>query len=108
LTSVAGVPIFIGRLLGENRLLLDDSPTRKNADPPKRTGASFAQGSFKVIGPPTSGARACLHVERWLAYTRHRVWTQSGSDEIAKNERRVVNWAIGRFGNWAIWSERVC
>ena len=33
-------------------------PERENADPPKRIGASCAQGSFKVIGPPTFGARA--------------------------------------------------
>ena len=37
-----------------------------NADPPKRTGVSCAQGSFKVIGPPTSGARAYLNVRDGL------------------------------------------
>jgi len=50
LASVVGVPPFIGGFLRDNGLLLDDSPTRHNAGPPKRIGASFAQGSFKVIG----------------------------------------------------------
>jgi hypothetical protein len=50
----------MGGFLRGNGLLFGHAPARRNADPPKRIGASIAQGSFKVIGSSTSGARACL------------------------------------------------
>ena len=52
-------------------------PPQKNADSHTRIGASCAQGSFKVIGPPTSGARACSKCERWHVYTKQLLSTQS-------------------------------
>jgi hypothetical protein len=65
----------------------------KNTNPPQRTGASIAQGSFKVIGPPTSGARAYLGIRRWFAYIRQWLRTQSGGGKMFRKLvicRRVI------------------
>ena len=46
----------------------------------RRVSETCAQGSFRVISPPTYGASACLQSVGWLAYTRQRLPTQPGSD----------------------------